>query len=172
MLPSGKRQTIIKLALSLRHIPEKLMWFKGCIDTVPIWSHLYPQQRFTIQLDELVCPKGNSSESLHCQPQGRHTVKPIRVFLKLPEQIRSAIIVVVVTTYPGNTLNDVARVTQHNNNCSQLSPDSRPFASKVLGPGVVSCPDPTLSRGKGSGDHWAISWLCRVSKMPFAMWLE
>ena len=28
---------------------------------------------------------------------------------------------------------------------------------------LVSCPDPTLSRGKGSGDHWAISWLCRVS---------
>ena len=23
---------------------------------------------------------------------------------------------------------------------------------------VVSCPDPTLSRGKGSGDHWAVSW--------------
>ena len=23
----------------------------------------------------------------------------------------------------------------------------------------VSCPDATLSRGKGSGDHWAISWL-------------
>ena len=37
---------------------------------------------------------------------------------------------------------------------------------------LVSCPDPTLSWGKGSGDHWAISWLCRVSKMPLVMWLE
>ena len=31
--------------------------------------------------------------------------------------------------------------------------------------GIVSCPDPTLSRGKGSGDHWAIPWLCRVSSL-------
>ena len=30
---------------------------------------------------------------------------------------------------------------------------------------LVSCPDPTLSRGKGSGGHWAISWLCRVSSL-------
>ena len=30
---------------------------------------------------------------------------------------------------------------------------------------LVSSPDPTLSRGKGSGDHWAISWLCRVSSL-------
>ena len=30
---------------------------------------------------------------------------------------------------------------------------------------LVSCPDPTLSRGKGSGDHWAIPWLCRVSSL-------
>ena len=32
---------------------------------------------------------------------------------------------------------------------------------------VVLCPDPTLSRGKGSGDHWAFSWLCRVSSLDF-----
>ena len=30
---------------------------------------------------------------------------------------------------------------------------------------LVSCPDPTLSRGKGSGDHRALSWLCRVSSI-------
>ena len=30
---------------------------------------------------------------------------------------------------------------------------------------VVSCPDPTLSRGKVSGDHWVIPWLCRVSSL-------
>ena len=30
---------------------------------------------------------------------------------------------------------------------------------------LVSCPDSTLSRGKRSGDHWAISWLCRVSSL-------
>ena len=30
---------------------------------------------------------------------------------------------------------------------------------------LVSCPDPTLSWGKGSGDHWVISWLCRVSSL-------
>ena len=29
---------------------------------------------------------------------------------------------------------------------------------------LVSCPDPT-PRGKGSGDHWAIPWLCRVSSL-------
>ena len=27
----------------------------------------------------------------------------------------------------------------------------------------VSCPDPTLSWGKGSGGNWAPSWLCQVS---------
>ena len=37
---------------------------------------------------------------------------------------------------------------------------------------VVSCPDPTLSQGKRSSDHWVISWFCRVSKMPLVMWLE
>ena len=26
---------------------------------------------------------------------------------------------------------------------------------------LVSCPEPTLSQGKGSGDHWAISFLMR-----------
>ena len=31
----------------------------------------------------------------------------------------------------------------------------------------VSCPDPALSRGKGSGDYWAISWLCRLSSIDF-----
>ena len=30
---------------------------------------------------------------------------------------------------------------------------------------VVSCPDPTLSWGKGSGDHWVVSWLCWVSSL-------
>ena len=30
---------------------------------------------------------------------------------------------------------------------------------------LVSCPDPTLSQGKGSGDHWVIPWLCRVSSL-------
>ena len=30
---------------------------------------------------------------------------------------------------------------------------------------LVSCPDPTLSQRKGSGDHWVISWLCRVSSL-------
>ena len=30
---------------------------------------------------------------------------------------------------------------------------------------LVSCPDSTLSRGKGSGDHWPIPWLCRVSSL-------
>jgi len=39
-------------------------------------------------------------------------------------------------------------------------------ASTVL---VVSCPDPTLSQGKGSGDYWAISWLCRLSSIDFWM---
>ena len=34
---------------------------------------------------------------------------------------------------------------------------------------VVLCPDPNLSRGKGSGDHWVISWLCWVSKMPLVI---
>ena len=29
----------------------------------------------------------------------------------------------------------------------------------------VSCLDPTLSRGKGSADHWVFSWLCRVSSL-------
>ena len=39
-------------------------------------------------------------------------------------------------------------------------------ASTVL---VVSCPDPALSQGKGSGDYWAISWLCRLSSIDFWM---
>ena len=30
---------------------------------------------------------------------------------------------------------------------------------------IVSCPDLTLSRRKGSGDHWVISWLCWVSSL-------
>ena len=30
---------------------------------------------------------------------------------------------------------------------------------------LVSCPDPTLSQGIGSGDHLALSWLCRVSTL-------
>ena len=39
---------------------------------------------------------------------------------------------------------------------------------------LVSCPDPTLSRGKGSGDYWALPWLCRVSNLDFWMnkWLN
>ena len=32
---------------------------------------------------------------------------------------------------------------------------------------VVSCPDPTLSWRKGSGDYWALPWLCRVSNLDF-----
>ena len=32
---------------------------------------------------------------------------------------------------------------------------------------VVSCPDPTLSQGKGSGDYWVLPWLCRVSNIDF-----
>jgi len=32
---------------------------------------------------------------------------------------------------------------------------------------LVSCPDPALSRGKGSGDYWASSWLCRVNSLGF-----
>jgi len=32
---------------------------------------------------------------------------------------------------------------------------------------VVSCPDPALSRGKGSGDYWAISWFCQLSSIDF-----
>ena len=34
------------------------------------------------------------------------------------------------------------------------------IASLVL---IVSCPDPTLSRGKGSGNHWVLSWLSAES---------
>ena len=30
---------------------------------------------------------------------------------------------------------------------------------------LVSYPDPTLSRGKGSGDHGTLSWLCGVSSI-------
>jgi len=30
---------------------------------------------------------------------------------------------------------------------------------------LASCPDPALSQGKGSGDYWAISWLCRLSSI-------
>ena len=33
--------------------------------------------------------------------------------------------------------------------------------------GLVSFPGPTLSRGKGSGDYWAISWLCWVNSLDF-----
>jgi len=29
------------------------------------------------------------------------------------------------------------------------------------------CPDPALSRGKRSGDYWAISWLCWVNSLDF-----
>ena len=29
-----------------------------------------------------------------------------------------------------------------------------------VSPRLVSCPDPTLSRGKESGDHWVLSLLC------------
>ena len=29
---------------------------------------------------------------------------------------------------------------------------------------LVSCPDPTSKEGKGSGDSWALSWLCKVSR--------
>ena len=32
---------------------------------------------------------------------------------------------------------------------------------------IVLCPDPALSRGKGSGDYRAISWLCRLSSIDF-----
>ena len=32
---------------------------------------------------------------------------------------------------------------------------------------VVSSPDPTLSQGKGSGDYWALPWLCQVSNLDF-----
>jgi len=32
---------------------------------------------------------------------------------------------------------------------------------------LCCCPDPTLSWGKGSGDYWAISWLCWVSSLVF-----
>jgi len=32
---------------------------------------------------------------------------------------------------------------------------------------VVSYPDPALSQGKGSGDYWLISWLCRLSSIDF-----
>ena len=35
----------------------------------------------------------------------------------------------------------------------------------ACGESLVSCPDPTLSRGKGSGDHRVISWLCLVSRL-------
>jgi len=31
----------------------------------------------------------------------------------------------------------------------------------------VSCPKPVLSRGKGSGDYWTISWLCQPSSIEF-----
>ena len=31
--------------------------------------------------------------------------------------------------------------------------------------GLVSCPDPALSQGKGSHDYWTISWLCRPSSI-------
>ena len=30
---------------------------------------------------------------------------------------------------------------------------------------IVSYPDPTLSRGKGTSDHSALSWLCQVSSL-------
>ena len=30
---------------------------------------------------------------------------------------------------------------------------------------IVSYPDPRLSRGKGSGGHWALCWLCQVSSL-------
>ena len=41
-------------------------------------------------------------------------------------------------------------------------------SSSLMFPGsgsLVLCPDPTLSQGKGLGDHWAFSWLCRVSSL-------
>ena len=31
--------------------------------------------------------------------------------------------------------------------------------------GLVSCPDPTLSQGKGSGDYWVTSWLWWLSSI-------
>ena len=32
---------------------------------------------------------------------------------------------------------------------------------------TVSCPDPKISRGKGSSGYWVISWLCRASSLDF-----
>ena len=32
---------------------------------------------------------------------------------------------------------------------------------------LVLCPDSSLSWGKGSGDYWAISWSCWVSRIDF-----
>ena len=32
---------------------------------------------------------------------------------------------------------------------------------------IVSCPDPTLSWGKGSGDYGTVSWLCWVNSLDF-----
>jgi len=32
---------------------------------------------------------------------------------------------------------------------------------------VVSCPDPAFSWGKGSGDYWAVAWLCWLSSIDF-----
>ena len=32
---------------------------------------------------------------------------------------------------------------------------------------LVSCLDPALSRGKGSGDYWTVSWLCWLGSIDF-----
>ena len=33
---------------------------------------------------------------------------------------------------------------------------------------IVLCPDPTLFQGKGSGEHWVLSWKCQVRSLDFS----
>ena len=51
------------------------------------------------------------------------------------------------------------------NNGQSLNGSQALPALTLAGRALVSCPDPTLSRGKGPGDHWAIPWLCQVSSL-------
>ena len=48
---------------------------------------------------------------------------------------------------------------------SQPRPGGLPSGEVQTAP--VSCPDPTLSWGRGSGYYWLLPWLCRISNLDF-----
>ena len=96
--------------------------------------------------------------SLFCHSKWRHSIRisihcPFYVWLREVSHKVYMHICMYIWRFDPVSPSPVLICIQHSLHCYQTTA------------ALVSCPDPTLSRGKGSGDHWAISWLCQVSSL-------